>query len=256
MKIIFLIALNTVKEIRRHRVLYALGVVVFFILSAGIILGPLSLSEQARLSINFTFVACHLSLLLMAVYFGSMLISHEIEKKTIIPLFVKPLDRFQFILGKFAGLAFVLWLTTLFLTLLVGVVHFIYSHPIGPILFIAMWGCFLESLILLTVAFLFSSFAGSFLVLVYSFFIFIIGHSANGIIFFLDKIQDEGFTKHLVSVVIWGLPNFEKLNWRVQALYQNSIAPGELIFSSLYACSWVTFLLIITGMLFQRKQVV
>ena len=89
MKNIFLIALNTVKEIKRHKILYALGAVVAFIIVAGVILGPLSLSEQTRLSINFAFTACHIGLVLISVYFASTLISHEIEKKTAITLFCK-----------------------------------------------------------------------------------------------------------------------------------------------------------------------
>lgn len=255
MKNIFLIALNTVKEIKRHRILYALLAVVIFILLAGLILGPLSLSEQKRLSINFAFTACHIGLILISVYFASTLIAHEIEKRTVITLFVRPISRLQFIVGKFFGLSLILLAALIFLTLFVLVVHFTYGHSVSPVLFIAMWGIFLEALILLAVAFFFSSFTSSFLVLVYSVFIFIIGHSANGIAFFLSKGQGDQFFKLVISAVNRFLPNFEKLNWRAHALYHDSLIEGELVFSSLYSFSWIIFLLIVAGILFERKQI-
>ena len=255
MKNVFFIALNTVKEIKRHRILYALAAVVAFIIVAGLILGPLSLNEQKRLSINFAFTACHIGLILISIYFASTLISHEIEKKTTITLFVKPISRMEFIIGKFFGLSFILLAALFFLILFVLSIYFIYGQSVDIILFIAMWGIFLEALILLVVAFFFSSFTSSFLVLVYSSLIFIIGHSANGIIFFLNKGQEDSFLKLIVSVVTRVLPNFEKLNWRAHALYQDPLIKGELFFSSLYSLSWIIFLLIATGILFQRKQI-
>ncbi len=255
MKNIFLIALNTVKEIQRHKILYALGALVIFIMGTGLILGPLSLSEQKRLSINFAFTACHIGLILISVYFASTLISHEIEKKTAITLFVKPISKMQFIVGKFLGLSLILLFALFFLTLFVLFVHIMYSHSIGPILFIAMWGIFLEALILLTLAFFFSVFSSSFLVLVYSVLIFIIGHSANGIIFFVQRGEGDHFLQWLIAGTTRVLPNFEKLNWRAHALYHSALVEGELLAVSLYSFSWIVFLLIFTGILFERKQI-
>ena len=255
MKNVFLVALNTVREIQRHRILYALVAVAFFIVIAGLILGPLSLSEQKRLSINFAFTGSHIGLILIAIYFSSTLISYEIEKKTIITLFVKPISRMQFVLGKFFGLSFILFIITVCLAFFMLFVHVIHRHPVKLILPIALWGIFLEALVILAVAFFFSSFTSSFLVLVYSILIFIIGHSINGITFFLKSGEEHSLLQQFVSAGVRVLPNFEKLNWRAHALYQDLLIKGELFFSSLYAFSWIAFLLIITVFLFERKQV-
>ena len=256
MKNIFLIALNTVKEIQQNRILYALVAVVFFIIVSGLILGPLSLNEQKRLSINFAFTGSHIGLILIAVYFASTLISHEIEKRTIITLFVKPLSRTQFVIGKFLGLSFILLLMLICLTAFMLFVHLIHGHPVTVILFIALWGILLEALILLALAFFFSSFTSSFLVLVYSILTFIIGHSANGIAFFLSSRKDSVVSQSLVSAINYILPNFEKLNWRSHALYQDTLIPGDLLFSSVYATLWIILLLAVTTLIFERKQVV
>jgi len=251
----FLIAGNTVREIQRHKILYALMALVFFIIGASVILGPLSLNEQQRLSINFAFTACHLSLIVISVYFASTLISHEVEKKTAITLFAKPISKTQFIIGKFFGLAFVLIIALCFLLIFILAVHFFYDHKISGLLFIAMWGIFLEALCLLAMAFFFSSFSSSFLVLVYSTLIFIIGHSTNGLTFFINKSQDDTLFKNVVSVLVRVFPNYEKFNWRGNALYLEPLLEWELAHASLYSFSWIVFLLVFTGFFFERKQV-
>ena len=254
MKNIWLISLNTVKEIQRHNVFYALGGGVLLLIGAGLILAPLSLAEQTRLSINFSLTACHIGLMIVAVYFASTLVSHEIEKKTIITIFVKPLSKMQFILGKFLGLAVTLGLLVLCLSLFLVLVYLFFKQPVGAVLFIALWGIFLEALILSAVAFLFSSITSSFLVLIYSVFVFIIGHAANGIVFFLKQSQGNIF-KPITKVIVRIMPNFEKLNWRPYALYQDDLPLIELVSASLYSFAWIAFLLTLAGWLFRRKKI-
>ena len=82
MKNIFFIAFNTVREIKHQKALYALIAIFFFLIGVGLCAGSLSLSEQKRLSINFSYTACHISLILTALYFASHLIAQEKEKKT------------------------------------------------------------------------------------------------------------------------------------------------------------------------------
>ena len=99
----------------------------------------------------------------------------------------------QFILGKFLGLALVLFVVMVLLSLFIIAVYWFFKQPVGAILFIALWGIFLESLMLSAVAFTFSSITSSFLVLAYSTFVFIIGHAANGIVFFLQQAEGRYF---------------------------------------------------------------
>ena len=248
------ISLNTFKEIQRHKIFYAFGGIILFLIGAGLIMAPLSLAEQTRLSINFSITACHVGIIVVAVYFASTLISHEIEKKTIMTVFVKPISRMQFILGKFLGLALVLLMVMFFLSLFIIAVYLFFKQPVGTILFIALWGIFLEALILSAVAFTFSSITSSFLVLSYSTFVFIIGHATNGIVFFLQKAEGNIF-KPITKVIVRIMPNFEKLNWRSHALYQDELSFVEVFSASVYGFAWIICLLILAAWLFKRKRI-
>ncbi len=254
MKNIFLISSNTVKEIRRHKIFYALGAITLAMMGLGIVLGPLSLSEKIRLSIDFAFTACHIGLVLITIYFGSTLISQEIEKKTVITLFVKPVSRLEFILGKFIGLSIILLGALFLLASLVVLVYLFYGQNLTLTVFIAISGIFLESLILLALCFFFSSLTSSFLVLVFSFFVFVIGHSTNGVVFFAEKMP-EGWFKTIVSKLVYFFPNFEKMNWRSNALYGDSVSGNEWLLTSFYSLSWIVCLIVLTNFFFKRKNI-
>ena len=255
MKNIKLTALNTIKEIRRHKIFYALSAGALFLITVGFVLAGLSITEQTRLVINFSFTACHIGLIAITIYFASLLISQEIETGSIMTVLSRPISKSQFLFGKFLGLVLVLLVIALALTAFMVCVYVFYEKPLKPILFIAMWGIFLEAVILSSVCFMFSSLTSSFLTLVFSFFLFLIGHLANGIVFFL-KSQEGGLLKPLTSVVLRILPNFEKLNWRGHALYEDPLSLPELLSLSLYGLSWAAFFLILAVWLFKRKNIV
>lgn len=253
---IILISINTVKEIKRHKLFYALTAAVFFMIGGGFLLGPLSLMEQVRLSINLSLTTCHIGLMMATLYFSSHLLSQEIERKTIVTLFVRPISRLQFIFGKFFGMLIIILIATVLLTGVMAVVHLIYGRsPVQGILFIAMWGMFLEALILVSVAFFFSSFSSSFFVFVCSFLIFVIGHAVNQAMFLASKGAVTGILKQMLPFIIKAFPDLEILNWRSHVLYQDSIPVKEWISASGYSLLWIVMLLILTGFLFERRTI-
>ena len=254
MKNIFFIALNTVREIHRQRVFYLLIALFLLLVGVGFIAGSLSLNEQKRLSINFSWTACHISLVLMALYFASHLIAHEREKKTILLILAKPVLRGEFIAGKFLGLGLLLFLFLCALTLFVLFVYGYYSQPVRPVLFMAMSGIFMEALLLSALAFLFSSFMSSFLVLAYSFCVFIIGHFVSDFLFFIQKNEENAeIFNGVILALVRVLPDLERLNWRAHALYEDPLSVGEWGLSMLYALCYIVLLLLLANRVFRRR---
>ena len=261
----FFIAMNTVKEIQREKMFYVLFLVFILLLGVGFVAGSLSLNEQKRLSINFAWTACHISLALMALYFGSHLISRELEKKTILLILTKPVLRWEFLVGKFIGLLFVLLLILCVLTSFVLLIHAYYKHPVNLVFFMAISGVFIEALLLGAFAFLFSVFLPAFLVLSYSFGVFIIGHFVSDLLFFVQQDETnsplEGTNKMNgvqagVLLIVRLLPNLERLNWRAHVLYQDKLSIGEWGGAMLYALCYIVFLLVLTNTIFRRAKLV
>ncbi|MCB0342972.1 MAG: ABC transporter permease subunit, partial [Bdellovibrionales bacterium] len=107
MRVVWIIALNTFREIIRDRILYGLVVFALLLIGLSLALGQLSFAEQIRISANFGFTGIHLSAVMLSIFAGGSLVAKEIDKKTILTLLARPISRFQFMLGKSLGLTLV-----------------------------------------------------------------------------------------------------------------------------------------------------
>ena len=79
MRSIYMIALNTYKEIMRDRILYGLIVFALLLIGFSMALGSLSFAEQSRISVNFGFTGIHISVAILSMFVGATLVSKEIR---------------------------------------------------------------------------------------------------------------------------------------------------------------------------------
>lgn len=237
MRVILTIALNTFREIIRDRILY--GLVVFALLTLGlsVALGQLSFSEQARISMDFGFTAIHLSIIVLSIFVGSTLVSKEIDKKTIFTLLVRPISRAQFLIGKSVGLMGVIISVIISLSFVQMLVFKILSVTISGPFFIALWGIFLEGIVILSVSLLFSTFSRPVLVISFAVGVFLIGHWIDNLMFFANKSHSDEFLV-FAKFVSGVFPNLEAWNWRSQAVYGEVISWTTAGLGSLYAFLW------------------
>src|SRR5689334_11892297 len=104
MRPVLIIAINTFREIVRDRILYGILVGAILLILLSLALGQLSFAEQTRIAANFGFTAIHIGAVIVSIFVGSTLVAREIDKKTILTLFVRPISRQQFLFGKCLGL--------------------------------------------------------------------------------------------------------------------------------------------------------
>ncbi len=252
MRVIWILAKNTYREIIRDRILYGLIVFALLLVGFSLALGQLSFTEQARISGNFGFAGIHISAMMLSIFIGASLVAKEIDKKTIMTLLVRPLTRLQFILGKSVGLSLVI-LTVIFgLALVLLLVFFGLGLEIHLNFLRGLWGVFLEALLLLGVAMFFSSFARPVTVISCSIGLFLIGHWINNLNYFADQSSSQSFksTAEFISTV---LPNLERFNWRGAVLEPNFISEG-MVSASLYSFSWFITCILLTAIIIRRKD--
>lgn len=193
MKSILIIAANTYREIIRDRILYGLIVFALLLIGLSLALGQLSFAEQTRISANFGLTAIHISAVMIAIFMGSSLVNKEIDKKTILTLFVRPISRLQFLLGKSLGLVLLILTAIGGLALVLMGVFLGIGLGISSLFFVALLGIILEALILLAVSLFFSAFATPVMVVAFSLGIFVIGHWTESLRFFAQKNESIAF---------------------------------------------------------------
>lgn len=169
------IALNTFREAARIRVLYGIiGVVVGANLLA-IVLGEMSVSENARVARDIGLAGISLFGALTAIYLGVALLYGEIQRRTIYAIISKPLARWEFVVGKYAGMALVLSvLVALFAAAMLALLWWqdvAITVAVGKAILLA-W---LEVLVVAAIAVFFSAFSSPFLSGIFTLALWVIG---------------------------------------------------------------------------------
>lgn len=169
------IALNTFREAARIKVLYGIVIFVVGVNFLAIVLGEMSISQQARVARDFGLAGISLLGSLTAVYLGVALLYGEIQRRTIYAIISKPLARWEFVVGKYAGMALVLTLlVALFAITMVGVLALqglAITTAVGKAIVLA-W---MEVLVVAGIAVFFSSFSSPFLSGIFTLALWVIG---------------------------------------------------------------------------------
>jgi ABC-type transport system involved in multi-copper enzyme maturation permease subunit len=250
---IIVIALNTFRETLRDKILYNLVFFGLLLIGSAILLGSLTMGEQAKIIQDLGLASINLFGTLIAIFVGIGLVSKEIEKRTIYSIIAKPIPRYQFILGKYSGLALTLFVNIaimaagFFLTLLVGHVG------LDLALLKAIGLIFVELLVITAVAVLFSTFTTPTLSATFTLAIYIIGNLTDDLQVLGSKLQND-LTKGLLDWLYYVLPNLDYFNIKGQAVHGIPIEPSYLVSAVLYGLAYSAVLLALACMIFQRRD--
>ncbi len=249
------IATNTFREAVRDRVLYNLIAFALLLSGAAILIGQISIDVERLVVINLGLTAVSLFGVVIAIFIGIGLVSKEIEKRTLYTVLSRPVRRWEFIIGKFFGLAGTLAVNTFFMGIgvfaaLLYVVHK-FSRPDSLIL-VALYFIILEFLIICSLSLLFSSFSTPLLSAVFAFSLFVIGSFADDLRGF--AALSHGFTRWIATAAAYLLPNFSALNVISAVAHQQSIAPQLILQNTLYALFYSAMTLSGAVMIFERRN--
>src|SRR5438445_8533951 len=109
------IAFNTFREAVRDRVLYNLVFFALLLVGSTPLFGQISVGLERIVLVNLGLTAISIFGVVIAIFIGIGLVSKEIEKKTLYTVLSRPVRRWEFILGKYFGLAGTLAVNTFFM---------------------------------------------------------------------------------------------------------------------------------------------
>src|SRR5438132_7779367 len=158
---IFYIATNTFREAVRDRVLYNLIAFALLMTGAAVLVGQISIDIEKLVVINLGLTAVSLFGIVIAIFIGIGLVSKEIEKRTLYTVLSRPVRRWEFIAGKFFGLAGTLVVNTFCMAIGVFVALLYVAHRFtrpDALIFVALYFIILEFVIVTALALFFSSF--------------------------------------------------------------------------------------------------
>ena len=247
------VALNTFKEAIRDRILYLLlfFTVVSLILSR--LLSLLTVGDKTKIIMDAGLSSLSIFGVLMAILMGTGLVYKEIDKKTVYTLLSKPINRNQFILGKFLGLIMTLFIMLAVMTAIFIIIILLHSGTINWKLFVSLGFVFLELCLITSVALLFSCFSTPILSSIFSLSFYLIGHLSWGMETLLNKMN-PGVSKVLTQVVYILLPDLENFNFKTEVVHNLSIQPEMFLFSFFYGIAYTFFILMLAMLVFRKRD--
>ncbi len=251
MKTIFSIAKNTFKETIRDKILYTIfGFGLIFILS-DFFFAEISLNDPAMIK-SFGLAGIYLFGSIITIFLASSLIYKEIERRTLYFVLSKPVERYQVILGKFAGLLAAVVLTLLFMTF---VYLAVVGYSAGIFDWMALFAIFfqlLEAALFIALLVFFSSFASPLPSILSAVMLLFAGHLLPTA---LENIKTiGGITYQIALAAHYVLPNLEKFNIRNLVVHNIVIAPAVILIVVLYAAFYISFLLILASLIFKKRE--
>ena len=160
---IWAIALNTFREAARIRVLYGAIVVVVAANLLALVLGRLSLHEETRVAQDIGLAGISVFGALTAIVLGSLLLYTEVQRRTIHAIVSKPIARWEFVVGKYLGMALVLTVLVGLFGVAMAAMLTAQGDGLTAEVFKAVVLAWFEVLVVAAIAVFFSSFSSPFL---------------------------------------------------------------------------------------------
>jgi ABC-type transport system involved in multi-copper enzyme maturation permease subunit len=250
------IAYNTFREAVRDRVLYNLIFFAVLMAAASILVGQITIGIERQVVINLGLASVSLFGIVIAIFIGIGLVSKEIDRRTLYTVLSRPVRRWEFVLGKFAGLVGTLALNTFFMALGVFAALLYLKRTLAPEdgwVLVALYFIVLQFVIVTSLALLFSTFSSPLLSAVFAFSLFIIGSFAEDLRAFAT-MAEAGPSRWLASFAAWLVPNLGSLNVISTVAHARAV-PGDLIlFNTVYALAYAAAALFAAILIFEHRN--
>lgn len=250
---ILVIARNTFRETLRDKILYNLVFFALLMIGSAVLLSTLSMGEQGKIIKDIGLAGINLFGVLIAIFVGISLVSKEIEKRTIYSIIAKPIRRYEFLLGRYSGLAMTLFVNTAVMAAGFLLTLFLSHVEVDPALLKAVGLIVVELLVITAVAVMFSTFTTPVLSATFSLSFYVIGHLTDDLRVLGGKLQ-PGLTRQILDGLYYALPNLEYFNVKGQAAYGLAIAPSYLVSAAAYGVTCCVVVLALACMIFQRRE--
>ncbi len=260
MQRIFAIALNTFRESTRNLVLLGIALIVGATMFGAMVLGAFTLHEQARTARDVGIAGISLIGSLIAIFLGAVLLYNEVHRRTIQTMISKPIERYEFVLGKYAGMIATLSVLVLLFVLALAGLLAAQGVPFTSAVLKAVILGFMQVLLVAAIALFFSSFSTPFLSAAFSLGMFIAGRWTSEMREAVNSNFDD-WARHICSIGLHILPDLNTLTisggtLRGQhvSVHGDFVSWGYVLNSSLYALMYLVILLIGAIVIFSHRD--
>ncbi len=263
MNVILAIAKTTVGEAVRRRVLLVILMIGVLFVAVAPGLSVLTARQNLTILTSFTLGVIQLTSAVIAVVLTVYLIPNEIERRTIYTIISKPVQRWQFLVGKFLGAVGALALMMALMTIVMVTMFFILGKGSGMdtvgglVKVTGMY--FVQMSLLAAVAIFFSTFVSPIVNFFLSGGVYLVGTFFNPLFdTFSKNDQLPALVKGAATLIHTVVPNFANYNEANGVINPGSVMQNETMYNVqlvAYALFYVLVFLIGGILVFDRREV-
>jgi ABC-type transport system involved in multi-copper enzyme maturation permease subunit len=256
MRNVWTVATNAFREAVRDRVLYNLVFFALLMIGASILVGQISIGIEETVIVSLGLTATSVIGLMIAIFIGVGLVSKEMDKRTLYALLAKPVERWQFLIGKFIGLVMTLAVNTVVMAAGLYAALWVVKHPLvrnDAYVLVAVYLILLKLAIIVALAMLFSCLTTPFLAILFTFGIYVAGVFAQDLRTVQAVNLSEGAMR-LMRGISYLLPNFENFNVMGAVAHGEPVAWALVWHATLYALLYCATVLAAGAAVFSRRD--
>ena len=260
------VAAAVFRESVRDRVFYNLLLFAVLLVAASILIGQLTAGQDVKIIKDLGLAATSLFGLFVAIFVGIGLVSKEVDRRSVYPLFAKPITRAQFVVGKYAGLLLTLLVNVAVMTIaLYTVLYFLargvpepvqraWDAPaLDPALLKAIVMIYLDLAVVTAMAVFFSTYSSPMLSAIFTLGLYAVGQF-NADLKHFDAIVESPVAIAVAKACYYVLPDFSKFDVKLAVVHGIPV-PGAFVASSAaYAAAYVAALLFGAIVIFSRRD--
>lgn len=246
------VAYNTYLESVRQRLFLGLLFFAFLLIAASLILKDISVRQDLKILQDIGLAATEFFGTLVALFLGADLVGRDVERRTLHLLIVKPLTRLEFILGRYLGLCLTILtsvgLMAMGLALALQTAGGLYSAGLVA----ATFSIFLQLCLTAAIATFLSTTSSRPLALLGATIICVLGRLTD--VLKNASLILEGFPDWFGKGLYATLPNLLSFDLKTRAIYGDAIPASLLLYLVLYALAYITALLALGALAFDRRD--
>lgn len=258
---IWAIALNTFREAARIRVLYGILVLVVGANLLAIVLGEMATNEEARVARDVGLAGISLFGSLTAIFLGVFLLYTEVQRRTIHAIVSKPIERWEFVLGKYLGMALVLTVLVLLFALAMVLLLTFQGVGVSSAVIKAVVLAWFEVLTVAAIAIFFSSFSTPFMSGIFALAMWAIGRVTPDV---EAASRDAApWIKVMTRITLEIVPDLHlfavsgrAIDGEHVSVHADFVSWSYVGLASLHGVGWIVALLALSALLFHRRDFV
>lgn len=249
---VWAVALCTMREAVRDKLLYNLVAFALFLIGSTIVLSRLTLGDFHRLVWDVGLASINLFGVVIAMFVGVGLVNREIDRKTIYVVLSKTIPRWQFLLGKYLGLACTVAGNVVIMAVGLASVLWVLEIPVRGELAGALVAICMELWLLMAVALLWSTFTTTTLSAICTLAVYVIGHSLGQLTALGATLDSLGRT--VLTTIAYVMPDLERFNLKGLVIEPHSFRSLDFFLMVGYGLTYIGFLLALATLVFQRRD--